>query len=83
MLESHSHYLVSLMMVNFHVSIEAALASNLFGRLCEKRIVLVDATDEELINKYQALWVAGPEDREPEVFFKNAMEAGTLSRQVE
>jgi hypothetical protein len=84
MLESRKQYLVTVEMVSLHVTVEAAVANGLFGVLGEERIVLISATDQEAIRKYQELWAAGPvEDREPNGFFKDALDSGVLSRKLE
>lgn len=70
-------------MVNLHVSIEQATSSELFGRLAEERVKLVDAADEESIQKYHQLWSSGPqEDEEPATFFEQALSTKGLKDRV-
>jgi hypothetical protein len=74
MLARRKDYLVTLMMVNLHVSIDQAAGSGLFGRLAEERVKLVDPADEETIQKYHQLWLLGPQqDQEPATFFELAL----------
>jgi len=69
LLSSRKDYLMTLKIVCLHISIEAALTSELFGRLGEERVVLVPTADVERISKYRKLWEAGPDDREAGEFF--------------
>ncbi|KAH8799800.1 hypothetical protein F5884DRAFT_868907 [Xylogone sp. PMI_703] len=70
--------------INLHVDINKALASGLFGRLGEERIVLVNATDKERIQRYHNLWASGPQkDREHRLFFDGTLKTGSLYKDLE
>lgn len=83
-LDSRKDYNVVVEMISLHVSMTNVLASGLFGRLGEERIVIVDATDEEIIQRYHKLWISGPqEDREPERFFNEILEPQSFYSKLE
>jgi len=84
MLEQRKDYLVTLMIVSLHVSVDQAASSELFGRLAEERVKLVDPADEETIQKYHQLWLSGPQqDGEPAKFFELALSTKGLQDKVE
>ncbi|KAH8820703.1 hypothetical protein F5884DRAFT_58522 [Xylogone sp. PMI_703] len=71
--EHHKIYLVTLEIINLHVSRSDAIDSGLFGRLGEEHVKLVDVFDRETISKYHELWLSpGQEDRLSEKFFRRA-----------
>jgi hypothetical protein len=79
MLESRKEYLVTLKMINLHLRVEDTLASGLFGRLGEERIVLVPTDDEDTLRKYQKLWFSrSSADLEPGIFFEELWDSATL-----
>ncbi|KAH8802439.1 hypothetical protein F5884DRAFT_836427 [Xylogone sp. PMI_703] len=84
LLEGGKNYLVVVKIVIIHTTIGHALENDLFGQLCEERVVLVDPTDEETIRRYHTLWITGqPQDREPAKFFEEAIELKTFCKRVE
>jgi hypothetical protein len=70
---SRQEYLVTIDIVNLHVSFGQASNSGLFGRMVEERVKLIGAADKKMIAKYYQLWSMGPQkDQQPHEFFERA-----------
>jgi hypothetical protein len=67
-------YIVSLQIVNIHVTIDKATRSRLFGTLGEEHVIFVNPFDEQAFRKFRELWLQAPEpDPETEAFFDQVL----------
>ncbi|KAH8812359.1 hypothetical protein F5884DRAFT_785183 [Xylogone sp. PMI_703] len=83
LLKGGKEYTVTLQMIDLHVTLDQAIDSELFGRLGEERVKLVDADDEETILKYHELWGAGPYMKyDPTAFVEIAVSPRMLHKKI-
>jgi hypothetical protein len=71
-------------MINLHICIGDILASGLFGRLGEERVVLVSVSDTGLLHRYYQLWMSGPAgDSEPKELFEAILDLAALQTKLQ